>query len=116
MLTPLYMLLNQTGKIRAYKLVGPTMVGAHRGGVKYEVGKIAKGTPANTDEKTQYGAGINLATLDWCLKEYSPDCHILLCEFTKRDIACIPIGSDGKFRVHKCRVVRKMRLSEVGLT
>ena len=41
--------------------------------------------------------------------------RILLCEFRAEDIAAIPIGSNGKFRVRKCRVVGEKDLVELGL-
>ncbi len=103
--TPLYMLLDQPGKIRAYKLVNTDGEGPFQGGIKYARGKVVAVKNANTNEEDQCGAGINLATLDWCLSEWRPGYKILVCEFTKRDIAAIPIGSDGKFRVRRCRVI-----------
>jgi hypothetical protein len=102
--TPLLMLLDQPGPIRAYKLVTADGVGPYNGGITYTVGKSVK-AKANTDASENCGAGINVATLDWCLKEYRPGYRILIVEFTAKDIAAIPTGTDGKFRLHRCKVV-----------
>ena len=86
--TPLLMLLDQPGKIRAYKLVN----------------------------KYHGGFGINVATLNWCMKEWCKGRKILLVEFTAKDIAAIPSGTDRKFRVRKCKVIRALDLKKIGLT
>ena len=56
-----------------------------------------------------------MATLDWCIKEWQQGYKILVAEFTKTAIAAIPIASDGKFRVHKCKIVGEKDLKELGL-
>jgi len=48
--------------------------------------------------------------------EWQEGYKILLVEFRPEDIACIPHGTDGKFRVHRCTVVREMDLKELGVT
>ncbi len=68
---------------------------------------------ADPDEKKDCAAGINLATLDWCLREWKDGYRIMLCEFKRRDLACVPIGSDGKFRVRRCKVLREIDLSKI---
>jgi len=113
--TPLYGMLDQLGKIRAYKLVTAENEGPQYGGIKYQIGKTVKEPKANADENQQCAAGISLATLDWCIKEWRQGFKILLCEFDKKDIAAIPIGSDGKFRVKKCKIVRSIKLDKIGI-
>ena len=113
--TPLTMLMDQPGKIRAYKLVNSKMEGPYNGGIVYEIGKSYQVDDANTDDTEHCGAGINIATLDWCMKEWKDGYHILIVEFTAADIACIPIATDGKFRVHRCKVVGEKDLKEIGL-
>jgi hypothetical protein len=113
--TPLVILLDRPGKIRAYKLVNSEMEGPYNGGVVYQKGEIASVEDANTDDVQQCGAGINIATLDWCMKEWREGYHILIVEFMAKDIACIPIATDGKFRVHRCKVVGEKDLKEIGL-
>ena len=112
--TPLYLLLEQTGKIRAYKLTNADNEGPYYAGIKYIVGKTVK-AEANTDENQQCATGISIATLDWCIKEWRPTYKIKVVEFTKKDIAAIPIGSDGKFRVSKCKVIKNIDLKKIGL-
>lgn len=49
----------------------------------------------------QCGAGINLATFQWCLNEKREEYHLLMFSFNVKDCVC-PVASDGKFRVSKC--------------
>ena len=112
--TPLYVLQDQPGAIHAYKLVNSCGEGIYRGGIKYEVGATLTVDAWNEDESESCGSGINLATLDWCLREWQEGYQILICEFTKEDIVAIPFGSDGKFRVKRCKVIAEKPLTELG--
>jgi len=112
--SPLCILLDQVGKIRAYKLVTEEGYGPIKGGIEYRVGEQVSVDDADTDDAIQCAPGINLATLDWCLKEWREGYRVLVVEFGRADIACIPIASDGKFRVHRCRVVREIDLASIG--
>ena len=103
--TPLMMLLDQPGPIRAYKLVTAEWVGPYNGGITYRIGESYTVPNANTDPAEQCGAGINVATMDWCLREWREGYRILVVEFTAADIAAIPLATDGKFRLHRCTVV-----------
>ena len=113
--TPLTILMDQPGKIRAYKLVNADMVGPYHGGITYKKGNIASVENANTDDTQPCAAGINIATLDWCMKEWREGYRILIVEFTAKDIAAIPIATDGKLRLHRCKVVGEKDLKEIGL-
>jgi len=113
--TPLLMLLDQPGKIRAYKLVNENFEGPFNGGIKYIGKKKIKVDDANTSDTEQCAAGINLATLDWCMAGWRPGYHILVAEFEAKDIAAIPIATDGKFRVRQCVIVGEKDLKEIGL-
>ena len=113
--TPLYSMLYATGTINSFKLVNKHGEGPQYGGIKYEIGKEYNVKDADEDENIDCGAGINLATLDWCCKEWRGEYRILIAEHTKEDIAAIPIGSDGKYRVHRCKIVGEVDLKEVGL-
>jgi uncharacterized protein YjbI with pentapeptide repeats len=113
--SPLYLLREQPGPIRLYKLVTAEGVGPFNGGITYAVGQSYAVADADTDETVQCGAGINLATLDWCLKGWREGWRILVAEFTAADIAAIPIGTDGKLRVRRCRIVGEKSLEDVGL-
>src|SRR3990167_651022 len=114
--TPLYSMLDQVGVIRAYKLVNGKNEGVYNGGLKYIVGETVEELKAETDEMKDCGSGINLATLDWCMREWKEGFKILIAEFTKDDIACIPVSSDGKFRVYRCTIVGEKNLKEIWLT
>jgi hypothetical protein len=117
--TPLLMLLDQPGKIRAYKLIKAEGEGPYNGGINYLEGKTFE-AKANMDVTEQCGAGINLATLDWCMKEWRGGYRILIMEFTAKckdgtPNICIPTATDGKFRVHECKRVGEKDLVEIGL-
>jgi hypothetical protein len=113
--TPLLMLLDQPGKIRAYKLVTKNGEGPYNGGIIYEIGGTYKEPSACADVNIRCAEGISLATLDWCMKEWKPGYHILVAEFAVKDIAAIPTATDGKFRVSKCKIIGEKDLVEIGL-
>ncbi|NUQ11639.1 MAG: hypothetical protein HUU26_04815 [Gemmatimonadaceae bacterium] len=107
-------MLDQPGKIRAYKLVDAEGHGPFNGGIRYELGETVEcENAASTDPDEQCGAGINLATLPWCLANWREGYRVLLCEFTRKDIAAIPTATDGKFRVHRCKVIREVDLEPI---
>jgi hypothetical protein len=108
--TPLTMLLDQPGKIRAYKLVNEDGTGPTYSGINYEIGAEIEEKDACTDETQDCAAGINVATLDWCLRGWQPGYRILIVEFEAKDIACIPLGTDGKFRLFRCKVIEEKKL------
>jgi len=112
----LYMLQDQIGKIRAYKLVNKENEGPYNGGIVYTIGKTVSVDKADDNEYTQCSYGISLADLPWCISKWEEGYKILVVEFTAKDIAAIPIGSDGKFRVRKCKVIREKNLTNLGLT
>ena len=114
--TPLIILLDQPGKIRAYKLVtaeGMSPINGKK--LKYEIGKSISVKNANTDPTEQCAAGVNVATLDWCLREWREGYRILIVEFEAADIACIPTATDRKFRLHRCDIVGEKQLDYVAL-
>ena len=80
--------------------------------IKYEVGKFYAVKNADTDESELCAAGINVATLDWCLKEWKEGWRLFLLEFHSKDIAAIPTYTDGKFRVKKAKVVKELKLAD----
>ena len=114
--SPLYLLRDQPGPIRLYKLVTAEGIGPFNGGITYAVGETYEVPDADTDEAIACGAGINLATLDWCLREWREGYRILVAEFTAGDIAAIPLATDGKIRVRRCAIVGEKSLDEVGIT
>ena len=116
--SPLYMLLDQVGEIRAYKLVTEECTGPWHGSINYEIGQTYTEPGFCSDEHKQCAAGINLATLDWCLKEWRPGYRIFIAsfkrEFGNEDNICVPIGSDGKFRVRSCKIISEVDLQKIG--
>ena len=111
----LRILLDQPGKIRAYKLVNEKNEGIYKGGLVYKKGEMVSTKKANTDENEQCAEGISLATLPWCIREWKEGYKVLVVEFTAKDIAAIPFGTDGKFRVKKCKVVGEKDLKKIGV-
>ena len=107
----------QTGKIRAFKMVDKDLRSPIQSGGKltYEIGSTIEVKDADTDEHTDCGAGVNVATAPWVLANFREGRRILLVEFTAKDIAAIPVASDGKFRLHKCKVVREVKPEELGI-
>jgi hypothetical protein len=109
----LRILLDQVGKIRAYKLVTADLESPIRGKqLTYEIGSTVE-ADASTDESEQCGPGVNIATLPWCLRNWRTGHRVLLVEFTAKDIAAIPHGTDGKFRVHKAKVIREIDVAAI---
>ena len=113
--TPLHILAEQPGAIRAYKLVTADGEGPYNGGITYRLGETVEVSNADTDPTVNCGSGINVATLDWCLREWRAGYRVLVVEFTAQDIAAIPTGSDGKFRLHRCTVVGEKTREQLGL-
>ena len=108
--TPLLMLLDQPGPIRMYKLVTKNGCGPFNGGIQYKIGQSYEVTNADCDTAKDCGIGIHVATLDWCLARWETGYKILIVEFVATDIACIPTATDGKIRLHRCKVVGKKNI------
>ena len=116
----LRILLDQPGKIRAYKLVTSECrsLMVHGGSgtpLDYSVGMKLEIADASTDEAVQCAAGISLCDFTFAACNWREGQRIMLCEFTRNDIAAIPHGTDGKFRVKKCKVVGEVDLVERGV-
>ena len=110
LVTPLLMLLDQPGPLRAYKLVDASLQSPMQptGKIAYSIGGEFSVADANTSVTDDCGAGINLATWDWIAKEWQEGYRVLVAEFTATDIAAIPTGAAGKFRVHRCTIVSEI--------
>jgi hypothetical protein len=102
---PLLSLFLQPGPVRSFKLVNSFGQGPYRGGITYEVGESYEVGEVNNDPEKDCGAGINLATLPWCIREGGEGYRILIAEHTAEDIVAIPWFSDGKYRVKRCKIV-----------
>ncbi len=92
------------GQARAYKLITKDGEGPFNGGINYLKDKAFE-AECDPDVNLHCGKGINLATLAWCIaNKPAADNRLLLMEFNVKD-AVAPVGTDGKFRVSKCRKV-----------
>ena len=116
----LYLLREQPGSIRSYKLVTENLcspLAAENGGAttRYAIGESYEVPGASTDEQRHCAAGIHLASADWIIANWRSGDRVLIAEHTASDIAAIPIGSDGKYRVFRCKIVGEKSLSELGL-
>ena len=80
--------------------------------MEYKIGEEYKFKTYNADEQEQCGEGGNVATLIWCLKDSSKADEFIECEFKVSDIIAIPYSTDGKFRVKKLKVLRKINRKE----
>ena len=99
-------------KLRAYKYLNGDISPYQN--CKYEVGKTYECNELNTDETMLCGSGINVATLEWCLKDTNNNLEktYIECEFEAGNII-VPINTDGKFRVDKIRVIGKLTKEEL---
>ena len=91
------------GTARAYKVLTKDGVGPFNGGINY-LEKDVFESPLDTNEAVQCSQGIHLATFQWCLNQKEEGRRLFMFSFNVRDSVC-PIGSDGKFRVRKCRKI-----------
>ena len=84
------------------------MVHGHIGIVlDYSIGNIVTVKNANTDRRELCAEGINVAYMEYIAKYHMND-KIVLVEFSGQDVAAIPYASDGKFRLHRCTVIREV--------
>jgi hypothetical protein len=101
-------------KLRAWKFVradGGSPMQDNR--IIYAKGESYSVKDGNVDERIQCAAGLNVATLPWCLGESNKDDDCIIeVEFLAKDILAIPFGTDGKFRVSKLKVIRMMTKKE----
>jgi uncharacterized protein YjbI with pentapeptide repeats len=113
----LRLLLHQTGKIRAYKLVDADYRSPiqSNGKLTYTIGSTVEAKTCDPDENKQCAAGVNIASLPWCCREWREGFRILIVEFTAKDIVAIPFATDGKFRTRRVKVVKELDLAEFGL-
>ena len=49
------------------------------------------------------------------IKNLAGETRIVLCQFEREHLVCIPTGSDGKFRVSSCSVIKEVDLVDLGL-
>ena len=91
------------GTARAYKVLTNAGVGPFNGGINYLEGDVFE-SELDPDVNAQCSQGIHLATFRWCLDNKQEGRRLFMFSFNVKDCVC-PIGSDGKFRVRKCRKI-----------
>ena len=111
--TPLMMLLDQPGRIRLYKLVTAALDSPMSSTkvLRYDIGSVHEVPDADEDINRDCSRGLHVATLDWCLKNRQECWRVMIVEFSRHDIACIPLGTDGKIRVRKLKVIGEKDIS-----
>jgi hypothetical protein len=103
----LSILNHQKNPLRAFKFLDKDMTSPIQNTkIKYEVGKTYK-SKINKNKLEECGEGLNVATLEWCLRESGGDLgkKYIEVEFDPKDVI-VPYFSDGKFRVKKLKVIR----------
>ena len=82
---------------------------------KYEIGKEYSVEDGSSDDRILCDKGINLASLEWCLRETNCESSktYAIFEFDPKDILSIPYNSDGKFRVSRARYIRNLTEKEI---
>jgi hypothetical protein len=97
----------QEGKLRAFKYLKDDFTSPINGNTKYEVGKTVRlrTVDCDPDDRVLCGKGLNVASLEWCVRKGDTDTFIEV-EFDAKDIVSIPYNTDGKFRVRKLKVLR----------
>jgi hypothetical protein len=110
----LSILKHQKNKMTAFKYLNQNMTSPYQD-FKYKIGETYSTDSFEEDERILCGNGFNVATLNWCLLNTYQDltkCYIEV-EFDPNDIIAIPFHTDGKFRVKKLTVVRKLTKKEL---
>jgi len=74
---------------------------------EYEVGKTYEFKDIDENKLELCGKGGNIATLNWCLKDKLEADEFIEVEFNTKDLV-VPYFTDGKFRVKKFQVLRKI--------
>ena len=110
-----YKVSRSDGRSPIYLKIHPTLI--CKRGAKLVV------KDANTRASQDCGRGVNVATLDWCYRTYLSYKHLRvggrqfkcwLVRFTGKDIAAIPNLGQGKFRLFRGHVVRRVKLNKYG--
>jgi len=80
--------------------------------IEYVIGEKYSCDDFESDERILCAAGLNVATLQWCLYDnYSAD-EFIEVEFPVSAIIAIPFATDGKFRVKEFTVLRQIDRAE----
>lgn len=111
--------LRKRGTFRAYKVSmaygsSPDFVYAHPV-LTCAPGAVLEVKRAVRSRKRDCAAGVNVATREWCKLTYYGELvwggyRLWFVEFEARDIASVPINTEGKFRLFRCRVIRQVKV------
>jgi hypothetical protein len=113
------------GKARAYKVINTLGEGCFQGGINYLNNKTSTVEDWDNDITVHCSKGVNLATFQWCLNNKQDKTNrLLLMEFdVSPENVCVPLGSDGKFRVKtamrigECdwtgRLIKEIKIGEI---
>ena len=109
----LSILKQQTGKLIAYKYLYGNK--SPYQDFEYVVGQTYSVSDYDTDELKLCASGLNVATLEWCLRNTNCDLGktYVQCEFNAKDIIAVPFNTDGKFRVKKLKIVKKLSKKQI---
>ena len=109
----LAILKQQKGKLRAFKYLNDSI--SPYQDKEYKVGETYESKNYSDDERILCAEGLNVATLGWCLRDTNGDSGktYIEIEFEPKNIVAIPYNTDGKFRVKKLTVIRKIPKKEL---
>ncbi len=114
LLPDLYLLKmqNPDTKLKAWKYLQDGKSPYQR--TTYEKDKEYSTDDFSIDERINCDKGLNVATLQWCLNDSRnrEKIEFIEVEFQAQDIIAIPFATDGKFRVKKLNVLRKISFKE----
>ena len=71
----------------------------------YTPGTVVNVKGAETDRRVLCGPGINVSDMNYYSLNHGTS-KVVLVEFLGSDVAAVPYASDGKFRLHRCKVLR----------
>ena len=104
------LLTNQPNRLIAYKYLTKTMQSPiHDKKITYKIGEEYS-EEIDDNRLDDCGEGLNIASLEWCLKETQGDLDDYIyveVSFDPKDVV-VPYFSDGKFRVSKLKVEKKL--------
>jgi hypothetical protein len=108
----LNILRSQKDSIIVYKYLTPDMKSPYYN-TKYVIGKSYTSRFSCDDITRSCGSGINVATLQWCLRDTNNDRDGFVyveCEVSPPESLIVPFSTDGKFRVRSGGVVKLLRI------
>lgn len=106
-----------------------------RGRIRYRAGRVTSQKKCCTDREKTCGVGLHVATRAWCHRAMPPSTRparlLFLVRFKRKDVGVVPYMTqsswdhatkipnryyDGKFRVRRMLVVRRVEWNDGGTT